>query len=346
MLSANPSTLVNLAKFGDEHREKLVKDVRDGTIHKDFSVPDAVWKIERSRLAPNADRAKELDSLIGRTNRLLPKDVWPNLGMLGNWTGGSVGGYLRLYPEYFGEKPCVRDIGLIASEGRMTIPIADGTPGGILDVSSSYFEFVPVGEIDSPAPTVLESHELEEGRDYYILLTTSSGLYRYNIFDVVRCVGWQERTPMLAFLNKGGSISNLTGEKLSEFQVVQSVEDAVRRRGLHLSTFAVAPCWDEETPYYGLFVEESDIPDPSQAPAFAAAVEARLREYNTEYAAKRDSLRLQPLRLQFLPQGAWQRWDRERLARTRGTPEQYKHPFLIPDLEFQRSVPLAAAARS
>ena len=106
------------------------------------------------------------------------------------------------------------DIGLVASEVRMTIPIEDSTPGGILEITSSFFEFLPVEESGSEQPTVLESHELEEGRDYYILLTTSSGFYRYNIYDVVRCVGWHEKTPVLAFLNKGSNFSNLTGEKL------------------------------------------------------------------------------------------------------------------------------------
>ena len=83
----------------------------------------------------------------------------------------------------------------------MTVPIHDRTTGGILEITSSFFEFVPLEEIDSPTPTVLESHELQEGNDYYILLTTSSGLYRYNIHDVVRCTGWHEATPVLAFLS-------------------------------------------------------------------------------------------------------------------------------------------------
>src|SRR5262249_15520009 len=151
--------------------------------------------------------------------------------------------------SYYGA-PAVRDIGLVASEGRMTIPVENNTPGGILEITSSFFEFIPVDEIDSPCPAVLESHELVEGKDYYILLTTSSGLYRYNIFDVVRCVGWRERTPLLAFLNKGNNFSNLTGEKISEYQVAKSVESALVRLDHRLTAFSLAPCWDDEVPYY------------------------------------------------------------------------------------------------
>ena len=122
---------------------------------------------------------------------------------------------MRNLPEYFGEV-AVRDIGLISSESRMTIPKADGPASGCLDLTVAFFEFIPVDELESYWPTVLKCHELEEGQDYYILMTTNNGLYRCNIFDVVRCTGWFERTPLLQFLYKGSHISNVTGEKLSE----------------------------------------------------------------------------------------------------------------------------------
>lgn len=246
---------------------------------------------------------------------------------------------MRHYPQYYGEL-AVRDIGLIASEGRMTVPIEDHTPGGILEITSSFFEFVPVDEIDSSDPTVLESHELQEGKDYFILLTTSSGLYRYNIYDVVRCLGWHEKTPILAFLNKGAHFSNLTGEKLSEHQVTKSVESALQEMQLQVTAYSVAPCWDERMPYYGIFVEEGDFTDRQQAEQFVECVEKHLRRNNSEYMEKRDTHRLGQIKLQLLPTGTWHRWDKARLERTGGTAEQYKHPCLIPDTNFQSEMPV------
>jgi hypothetical protein len=345
VFSANPSTIVNLAKFLDEERETIIRDLHDGVVSPKFPLPHAVMEASKKKLAPNPQRAKDLDALVREHGRLLPKHVWPNLGVVGNWTGGSVGGYMRHYPEYFHPDTPVRDLGLVASEGRMTIPIENGTPAGVLDVSSAFFEFVPVDEIDSASPIALEAHELDEGRDYYILLTTSSGLYRYNIFDVVRCMGFRERTPMLAFLNKGSNFSNLTGEKLSEFQAVRAAEDAVRASGAPLGVFSVAPCWDEETPYYGFFVEAKDFHGEEQMQRFLAKAETSLRLGNDEYAAKRDSFRLQPARLKLLPEGFWRNWDRERLARTNGAPEQYKHPCLLPDVEFLTNAPVTGERR-
>ena len=95
---------------------------------------------------------------------------------------------------YFSQAP-VRDIGLVASEGRMTIPLADGTPSGVLDIQSHYFEFVPEEESDSVRPTVLSADEVEVGCRYFILLTTSYGLYRYNICDLVQVTGFHNAYP-------------------------------------------------------------------------------------------------------------------------------------------------------
>src|SRR5262249_30169694 len=156
-----------------------------------------------------------------------PKDYWPKDLVIGNWMGGSVGAYLRHYPKYFGDTP-VRDVGLIASEGRMTIPWNDGTPSGILDVTSHFFEFIPEEEGDSKQPTVLGAHELQVGKTYYILLTTDYGLYRYNIYDVVRVTGFFNQTPMLEFLSKGSHFANITGEKLSEYHVTQAMVETLR----------------------------------------------------------------------------------------------------------------------
>src|SRR5690606_8640302 len=99
-----------------------------------------------------------------------------------------------------------RDHGLHASEGRMTIPLQDGTPDGLLDIESHFFEFIPESEAASSQPTVLQAHELVPGESYFILLTTASGLYRYDIRDVVQCTGYLHTTPLLRFLHKGAHI--------------------------------------------------------------------------------------------------------------------------------------------
>ena len=189
----------------------------------------------------------------------------------------------------------------------MTIPFADGTASGI-DVSH-YFEFIPEDEIDSKQPTVLGAHEVKEGQTYYIIPTTAFGLYRYHISDVVRVTGFFNGTPLIEFLSKGAHFANLTGEKLSEYHVTRAIADVLKNLDLSLDTYSMAPCWDDLTPFYGRFVERGEFAELDQAKKLAEALDHRLGDLNIEYAAKRQSRRLGSIRLQFLPGGAWAKWD-------------------------------------
>jgi hypothetical protein len=254
--------------------------------------------------------------------------------LLGTWTGGSVGAYLPQLTGYFGET-YIRDLGLLASEGRMTIPLQDGTRAGVLDITTHYFEFIPEFEIDSPRPTVLGADEVEEGRNYFLVPTTAAGLYRYDLRDLVRVTGFYHRTPLIEFLGKGSQFASLTGEKLSEYQVTHAVNKEVSSRGLTLPVYALAPCWNDQQPHYALFVERGTWSDATGG-ELAAAIDEALSRSNDEYRSKRSSGRLGSVRIAWLAPGFWAEWDRERLARTGGTIEQYKHPCLIGDLAFHK----------
>jgi hypothetical protein len=337
IVAANPSTLVNMARTGDREKESLIRDLYDGTLNRDLEIAPDV----RAQLAPRIRReraaARRLEDIVRRTGTLYPRDYWQQDCLLGNWTGGSVGAYMRHYPKYYGNMP-VRDVGLIASEGRMSIPLADGTSSGVLDVTTHYYEFIPEQEIDSLQPVVLSAHELEEGHNYYILPTTAFGLYRYHICDLVRVTGFYNQTPLVEFLSKGSHFANITGEKISEYHVTQAMEQVLREMNLSLTAYSLAPCWDDEQPYYGLFIEETDLAGPSVGATLAKLLDLRLGKLNIEYAAKRESQRLGAVRLQNLPSGAWQYWDRRFQAERGGTFEQYKHPCLISDPNFRDSL--------
>jgi hypothetical protein len=331
VMTANPSTLLHMARLIDQHREALVRDIADGTLTPPAELsPDVRRKLRIGRR--DRKRARALEAIIHQTGRLAPKDAWPDLSLLAVWTGGSAGAYVAQLPTHYGDVS-VRDHGLSASEGRMTVPLTDGCADGVLDIQSHFFEFVPEDEMSSPAPTVLEAHELEAGQNYFILLTTASGLCRYNIRDVVRCTGHIGSTPRLEFLNKGAHISSLTGEKVTESQVVSAMREAVRQAGASLSFYTVAPVWGDP-PGYRILIERSDITSPVQLDRLVRSADAALQVHNCEYGEKRTTGRLSPLTPVLLPPGTWHRFTRSRQTRLGGSIEQYKHPCLSPDLKF------------
>lgn len=332
VMTANPSTLTHLAEFAAEHQDSLLKDIADGTLSAAWEIPAEVRRRLRWSLRPRPARARVLADSARATGNLTLHGAWPDLQLLAVWTAGSAGAYLgRLRGLFPGVT--VRDHGLSASEGRMTITLEDECRDAPLDVTSHFFEFIPEQEIDSPRPTVLLAHELEAGRNYFILLTTSCGLYRYDIRDVVRCTGFEGTTPRLEFLHKGAHIANVTGEKLTESQVVEAVTGAAKSFDVALRYFTLTPVWGSP-PRYHFLVEEGDVP-PALALRMIGSIDERLMRLNCEYDDKRQTSRLGAIALTWLPPGTWARLIRSKQSRPSGSLEQYKHPCLAPDLLFQ-----------
>ncbi len=331
--TANPSTLIHLAQMADSEKESLIRDIADGTLSDRFAVAAEIRRQLASRVSKrNTARARQLEELVDRTGRLSPRDYWPELDIAAVWTSGSCGAYISSLRSHYGDI-VVRDHGLSASEGRMTIPMADEGSEGILDLVTHFFEFVPESEYGSEKPTVLEAYELKEDENYYILLTTSYGFYRYDICDVVRCVGFHNTTPLLKFLHKGAHISNITGEKLSESQIVDAIRTCTDAIDIKFEHFTVIPSWGEP-PRYQLMVEQIDLPALRIAEELTKNIDDRLQELNCEYREKRLSGRLAQVETVPLVQDTWKRFAKQRQSKLGGSIEQYKHPCLIPDMKY------------
>ncbi len=355
MVTANPATPLRLAKTAAEYSEALIRDIHDGTLWPELQVPDEVRNQLAPRLTPEPTRAAVLQRLLEQHGELLPKHFW-KLGFMCNWTGGTLGLFLREFGHYFGDTP-VRDIGLLASEGRMSITMQDGTSAGILDVASSFYEFIPAEQIDKSDPDCLRSHEVEVGRDYFIVLTNSAGLYRYSIGDQIRVVGFEGQAPIIEFLNKGEHICSLTGEKLSEYQAVTAINQASADHarwwasaGFRIGNYVLSPQWDDP-PYYRLHIETAAASPPrawsaphSALERFSQAVDRELCQLNVEYGSKQKSLRLGRLRISLLPEGFLEARDQALSTRYRRNNEQYKHKFLLTQPGEDDDFPIAEIA--
>jgi len=319
-ITANPATLIQLARTAAEESETLIRDVHDGTLAAAYVPDDALRRALMAESKPNPDAARRLERLRAEHGTLRPRDYW-NLSFVACWTAGSMGHYLTRLREWYGDLP-IRDIGLLASEGRVSIPLADNVAAGALDLQSAVFEFVPAAQLGAPDAETCWPWELETGRDYAVVLTNTAGLIRYRLDDVVRVVGWLGQTPLIEFLYRGGRVASVAGEKLTENQVVEAVRTACRSLGLKEVDFVLAPVWDDP-PYYRLSCEGE--PDPR----LGDAVDRALGEQNGEYSSRRKSSRLGNLRTRAISPGAIAAMD-ARLSGQRGSSaEQYKRPCLF-----------------
>ncbi|MDD4888770.1 MAG: GH3 auxin-responsive promoter family protein [Phycisphaerae bacterium] len=336
MATANPSTSLQLVQTAERCAGQLIRDIRDGTLRADLDVPAEIRAELAPRLTPDPVAANRLDSLASTHGRLLPKHYW-SLGFMTNWMGGTLGLYLRQFPEYFGDTP-IRDLGLVASEGRMSVPLEDNTAAGVLEIYGTFYEFLPVDQADSPRPDMLRCHELTVGGEYFIVLTTAGGLFRYHIGDVIRCEGFMGQAPIISFLNKGKHVSSITGEKLTEHQVVIAAERIAASLSVSLGDFVLCPRW-AAVPFYALNVEQSRCP-ADQFAALAAAFDAELGLANVEYRQKRDSGRLGPITVAHVPDGFFDRLAEQRLRERRvARREQYKHQYLYVTVDGDKDFP-------
>lgn len=320
--TANPSSVVKLAEMADRLADTLISDIRDGTLTREVRIDPALRGLLEKKLRPDPARAAQLEAMRARrSGRLLPADYWPDMALIGCWKGGTVSAYLDRFPEWYDPDgkgmPAIRDMGYLASEARMSIPITDHGAGGVLTVHINVFEFVPAGDIDgNPADPdawrFFGVGEVEVGKEYYIFITTSGGLYRYDMNDVIEIVGHHQSAPVVVFRRKGRGMTNLTGEKLSVNQLIQAVGIASRETGLDAPHFKAEP--DGENSCYVFKIEFSEVPSAEAATAFLACLDRTLSSLNIEWESKRGSNRLKPPVLQVMHPGWYERGKQKLVA--------------------------------
>jgi hypothetical protein len=330
-LLPNPSSLIQLAEKLDLWRDDLIDDVAKGRLTDRWPLEPEVRRALERRISANPRRAEELRAIVRSSGRLTPAEAWPELTLLSCWKGGTMPMYLAKLPKYYGETP-TRDLGYMASEGRCATPLVNSGAAGALNVTSHFYEFVLEDEIDDPNARALTADQLESNESYYIVLSTSAGLYRYNLNDLVRVVDFYHATPVIQFVRKGQGMSSITGEKLAESQVTTALMRALGRSGVEIAHFTACVEWGEP-PRYQLFVEPGARLGEDKQRAFLEAMEAALCEENLEYEAKRDSRRLAHPVLKIVAAGTYDRFKHKRAAQ--GASEaQIKIPTLSPDLKF------------
>jgi len=308
--TANPSTLLLLARKLEAWREPLSQDLRDGTLKHGPAA--ALGRRQRLRLAPRLRR------------RPVPTDwrparLWP-LALVNCWKGGPARYFVDQLPAALGAEVPVREVGISASEGFFALPLDDGWSGGVLWTLGHIMEFVG----DDGAPRW--AWELEVGERVRLVISTEAGLYRYDLADELEVVGMVGRTPQLRFVGKAGRYLNSTGEKVAAGQVSEAVRRAARAVSAAPVGFT-ARVRLAEVPVFELAVEGLAV---ERLAPFAEAVENALMELNIEYASKRSSGRLGALELRAVPAGTYGRFRAARVAS--GAPEgQVKDPVLAVD---------------
>jgi hypothetical protein len=333
----NPSTILLLARDLGTHTERLVRDVRDGTLDPTMEIPPPIRRQVERGLRPDPERAASLErAALAGSGRLLPRHVWPDMAALACWRGGTVRPYLDQLAPYFPEGLPVRDLGWLASECRGSVPLSDEDDSGPLAIATNVYEFFPADVDRKPQSTdLLTVDQLEVGGRYLVYVTTAGGLCRYAMHDILEVTRLHHRTPAVRFVQKEKGIVSFTGEKLTETQVLAAVDETLDQRRSDRSFIAAVgrpPSIDRE-PSYLFLVEYDTPPDEKDAARSARELDQALSRHNIEYASKRKSGRLAPAVLRVLERGQFDAYQRSALQA--GAPDgQFKILRLTADEAF------------
>ncbi|MBR1436274.1 MAG: GH3 auxin-responsive promoter family protein [Bacteroidales bacterium] len=291
IVTANPSTIVELQNNVNVFYDEYVKDIENGTLSDRINIDPEIRKEIEACLKPNPKRAAELRALKEKYGTVLPKHYWPNIQILNTWKCGNTAVYIDKFKDSFPETMLYQEFGYFSSECRFGL-VLDDTVNTVLFPHFHYYEFIKEEDLDNPNPKYYQLSELEQGKRYCPFVTTFAGLYRYNMNDLLEVGPCFGNTPTVHMIQKVNGIVTITGEKLHERQFISAVKKVEEEMGLPLRFFIGFA--DLQASAYRWYFEftDNDSVTQEQAEEFSRKVDAQLMKDNVEYKTKRDSLRL------------------------------------------------------
>jgi hypothetical protein len=293
-----PAPIVYLLRDLEAQSTELARCLHHGRLPA-LDLPPEQRDFFQQRLTPRRDLARQVEHGA----------AWPSLRLVYCWTGATAGLYVPELKRRLGPNVAVRDAIYSACEGWCSIPMGEEEGGGALALTSHFYEFFEEG---SDAPRF--AWQLEDGKRYQIVLTTSAGLYRYALGDVVEVCGFYKKAPRIRFVRKLGAASNLAGEKLDESHVNAAVARALAHVALEATFFTLVPHFAGERPGYVLLFEPQRAPEDGALERVRAAADTALGDASFDYGRLRAGGQLAPLKLVPLAPGTYERVRQTKVA--------------------------------
>ncbi len=226
----------NLAHFGaildviEAKPQQIIDDIRTGHFSVNLTPKDREFL--EARFGARPERATELADILASDGKLSYEKIWPEFCFIGAWLCGSIGrmteDVLRRLPESI---KCISEM-YGSSEAMMSVPMEFGVSYGVLASFGFFAEFLPL-DGGEPVP----AWQVKDGEYYEILLTTYSGLYRYNLHDIVRICGFMGTTPKIDFCCKSIEVCHLPKGDFYAYDLGELIKKAEGEMGVLLSFY-------------------------------------------------------------------------------------------------------------
>jgi acyl-CoA synthetase (AMP-forming)/AMP-acid ligase II len=232
-------------------------------------------------------------------------EVWPNLQVL---ISGGVA--LRSYRDLIEEK-IGHDIDFMetygASEGFFSFQDELDDPSMLLHLDNGvFYEFVPLDERGDDDPTRHTIADVEPGVRYSLHVTSCSGLWAYEVGDVIRFT--QTVPHKITVAGRTSDMIDEYGEAIYGDEVRAALKSACEATGAHVTDYHVAPrrSTNGEQPGHEWLIEFEQA--PTDLDAFERALDDHLQEVNRHYCIRREGDALDGPHVSALPEGAFYDW--------------------------------------
>lgn len=176
---------------------------------------------------------------------------------------------------------------------------------GLLYNVNNYYEFIHYGEINAQDPIILGLGELKEGEIYELVITNSSGLYRYRMGDLLVIT---KLNPLrFELVGRTKNSINVFGEELMVSNTERAIAELNKYIDFLIKDYTVAPIINGNTGHHHWLIEFIKL--PSDLTSFQVKLDEILRTINSDYDAKRyNNLILKSLTVEVLNNNSMEKW--------------------------------------
>ena len=318
----NAGRFSQLALLASLRATDIINDIENGTVQGAGQIDPLVLEKIAPQLVADPERAAELRQILTSSGELLPKAYWPQLQLMIFWLAASVGQYIKDVRPLVPEKTTFFDAGYGSSEVRINIPGQADNAAGTLSIYTAFYEFLP-----ESGGTLLLAHQVEDGKLYELIVTTWSGLYRYNLKDMVKVEGFTGSTPNIVFAFKSGEILNIAEEKVPASLVANSIREIAVTMGIDVVQIQIYPS-QEERKYY-CYLEASETTSGFDADKVSELVHLHLAKICFPYDVFTNQQKMiKPLQIVAMKKGWQQKLYAEQIHKV-GSATQVKLPVMV-----------------
>ena len=232
-------------------------------------------------------------------------EVWPNLQL---FIAGGVP--LRSYRDLLEEKIGM-DVDFLetygASEGFFSFQDDLDDPSMLLHLDNGvFYEFVRLDEKDQDNPPRHTIADVEPGVRYSLYVTSSSGLWAYEVGDVIRFT--QTFPHKMTVAGRTSEMIDEYGEALYGDEARAALRHACDETGAHVVDYHIAPraLQNDDLPGHEWLIEFEE--SPSDLDAFSALLDEYLQDVNRHYQMRREANAFDAPAISAVPDGAFYKW--------------------------------------